>query len=244
MTVTVRMSLSAEEKGEGRTVSGDYVFVSLEGIDFTGKSTIVRKVGKELSHMRPKPLLTHDPPELSPWKRLKERVFDKRSLVSSPAEALLYLAGRIDNVLRVILPAIEEGRVVIADRFTDSWFAYWVPVLKEFLGSSSKALEWMLDIDAQLRGLDLPCPQRTYLLMDDPKTVLRRAPKKPRTKWEDAETLEEVQEIYLELMKRDPERFRIYDIRDSGLRAVTGQVVRDIVEHLTDRTGRRLNTSA
>lgn len=213
-------------------MNNNHVFVTLEGIDFTGKSTIIRKLKKELSDIDPKPLFTHDPPALSPWKQLKGRVFDRQSRVSAPAEAILFLAGRVDNLMRRIRPALNEGRPVIADRFADSWLAYWVPVLGELFGSSSEALTWMQDLDSWLENLDLPRPQLTYLLLDDPRTAVKRAPKKPRTKWESAEALERVQQVYLELRRREPKRFRTYDLRDSGLRVVTAQVVLNVAEYV------------
>ncbi len=213
-------------------------FLTLEGIDFTGKSTIVRKLGTELSALGLNPVLTSDPPARSPWTKLKKEVLDKQTRISGPAEALLYLAGRVDNVIRVIGPALAKGRVVISDRFNDSWIAYWAPVLKDQLGSIKAAIDWLSGIDSLLKSQGLMIrPRRTYLLLDDPEAATLRAPKKPRTKWEDARILIEVQDVYLELARRDVERYRIYDIRNSGLRAATADVVQDATHYIRDRVG-------
>src|SRR6266511_669705 len=108
------------------TNEGD-IFVSLEGIDFTCKTTIARRLGKKLRALGVYPLLVADPPLISPWRDIKRDLLDRRNPMAAPAESLLYLAGRVDSVVRTIRPALNKGRIVVADRFLDSWVAYWAP---------------------------------------------------------------------------------------------------------------------
>src|SRR5206468_3779612 len=124
----------------------------LEGIDFTGKTTIARRLSQSLRSIGINPLVTHDPPDFSPWEGLKANFLDKTTRMSGEAEAILFLAGRVDNTARKIAPALATGRVVIADRHFDSWIAYWAPRLAARLGSRAAAIDWLNDIERLLRG--------------------------------------------------------------------------------------------
>ena len=160
-------------------------------------------------------------------------VFDRAPQISAFAEALLYLSARVDNVVRFIAPALDKGRVVIADRFVDSWIAYWAPVLGPQLGSTARATKWLLDFDNGLRSRGLSVrPNRTFLLIDDPSVATKRAPAKVRSKWENARHLRRVQAVYLDLARRFPGRFRIYDLRERGLRATASTVVEEAAYYI------------
>lgn len=216
----------------------DDVFVSIEGIDFTGKTWVVHKVGVELHNLGLEPLLSRDPPNLRPWTDLKAQVFDRPTRVSASAEALLFFTARVDNVARRILPALRSGRVVIADRFTDSWIAYQAPRLVPHFGSLSRAIRWLSELDQSFReeGL-LVSPGKTYLLVDDPKDAIRRDPERRRSKWEKAELLKTVQEVYLRLASKEPHRFEIFDIRKLGLMAATEDVAQEMVAYIGEQVG-------
>ncbi len=213
----------------------DDVFVSLEGIDFTGKTTIARKLEQGLREIGIRPLVTHDPPDFLPWATLKREFLDKATRLSREAEAMLFLAARLDNTARKIAPALAAGRVVIADRYSDSWIAYWAPRLSDRFGSLKAALDWLRDVRRLLRnkGLEL-LPRRTYLLLDDPYTALRRAPERSRSKWERAGTLKVVQEVYLALAKQEPTRFNVFDIRGLGIRDTAEEVVQDATDYVAE----------
>lgn len=214
------------------------VFVSLEGIDFTGKTTIVRRLGKELRSLGIDPVLIADPPLMSPWKDIKRELLDRRNPMAAPAEALIYLAGRVDNVVRIIQPALGKGRVIVADRFNDSWIAYWAPELKGAIGSLESAMSWLSRFDAELRSKGMGAlPTRTYLLLDDPRVASQRSPGKVRTKWEKVRTLTEVQEVYVRLAKLHPKRFKVFDIREEGLKATTDRVVDEAIHYISEEIG-------
>ncbi len=208
----------------------DDILVSLEGIDFTGKSTAVRRLGRELSQIGVRALLTRDPPNIEPWLGLKKTVFDRKTHVSAPAEALLFLTARVDNAMRRIRPALREGRIVIADRFSVSWVAYWAPKLSSNFGSLAASLAWLTDLDRTLCRFNfLVHPTKTYLLVDDPDAAVRRAPNKRRSKWETPAFLKQVQKAYLKLTKIDPDRFTIFDIRKLGISEAIDELVDDAV---------------
>ena len=75
----------------------DYRFVSLEGIDGTGKSSIVSHICNELTSLGKTPYQTRDPVrEVQPWKDLYE-LFEKSNKIDKVSEALLLLSARVDN---------------------------------------------------------------------------------------------------------------------------------------------------
>ncbi len=214
----------------------DDVFVSLEGIDGTGKTGVAKMLDDELKALGIEHLVTHDPPAIRPWNGLKTSVLNKQTEVSPLAEAMLYFAGRLDNISRYIIPALEAGRVVISDRFTDSWIAYQTPRLARLFGSREAAMKWLLEFSHSFLTHRLyVAPTKTYLLIDDPKEAVRRAARKGPTKWEKVDLLRKVQRIYLTLAKKEPRRFEVYDIRGRPLKEAIDEVVQDATQYIGQR---------
>ena len=97
------------------------VFITLEGIDGSGKTTQLKLLQSWLNEQGRNPVVTREPGGTV----LGERI---RSLLLSPedgpktsmAELLLYVAARAELVETIIQPALETGELVIADRFSDS----------------------------------------------------------------------------------------------------------------------------
>ena len=101
------------------------LFVTLEGGEGSGKSTQARALWNKLHQRKIATILTHEPGGTSLGNdvgRLLKR--EKTSSISAQAEALLFAACRAQLGAEVILPALEEGKVVICDRFSHSTCAY------------------------------------------------------------------------------------------------------------------------
>lgn len=97
------------------------MFVSFEGIDGAGKSTQARLLADALGE---RALLVREPGGTPAGERIREILKDPALELTPRAELLLFLAARAELVEAVIRPALEEGRVVICDRFMDSTVAY------------------------------------------------------------------------------------------------------------------------
>jgi len=97
------------------------VFISLEGIDGSGKSTQAKLLAEALG---PETLLIREPGGTSAAERIRELLADPSLEIDPFAELLLFSAARADLVSRVIRPALEAGTHVVADRFADSSVAY------------------------------------------------------------------------------------------------------------------------
>lgn len=157
---------------------------------------------------------TRDPPDHPPWDQMKTTIFDKDTQLDPLSEAYMFLAARIDNYMGVILEALADGAVVLADRFSDSWIAYQAPRLARKFGGIDKAEEFLLGVHEKMLAIGvLRDPDLTVLIDDDPKRALKRVKKSQRTKFEREENLEEVRAVYLSLANRFPDRIRIVEAK-------------------------------
>jgi dTMP kinase len=96
-------------------------FITFEGPDGAGKTTIIRMVAQELKEA----LLTREPGGIDIAEQIRNVILDKKNTAMDPrTEALLYAAARRQHLVEKVKPAIEEGKVVLCDRFVDSSLAY------------------------------------------------------------------------------------------------------------------------
>ena len=97
------------------------IFVTLEGIDRSGKSTQARLLAEALGDAA---LAVREPGGTAVGERVRELLKDTQITIGAAAEALLFAAARAELVAEVIRPALDDGKVVICDRFLDSSLAY------------------------------------------------------------------------------------------------------------------------
>jgi len=97
-------------------------FITLEGVDGAGKSTHVDFLAQRLTARGRQPLVTREPGGTPLAEKLRALVLAEP--MAPLAETLLMFAARADHVERVIRPALESGRWVLCDRFTDATAAY------------------------------------------------------------------------------------------------------------------------
>jgi len=100
-------------------------FITFEGIDGSGKSTQARKLAEHLQAQGHDVILTREPGGSEGAEEIRALVLQgEPDRWSAETEILLFTAARRDHLERTILPAIEAGKVVICDRFTDSTRMY------------------------------------------------------------------------------------------------------------------------
>jgi dTMP kinase len=163
------------------------VFVSLEGIDGSGKSTQARLLAEALG---PETLLIREPGGTDAAERIRELLADPGLEIDPFAELLLFSAARADLVARVIRPALEAGRQVVADRFADSSVAYQG-------GARGLGTSHVLSLtDTVIDGL---WPDLTVLLRVDPEVGLGRADGEDRFEAEGLDLQRAVAEAYEEI---------------------------------------------
>jgi dTMP kinase len=164
------------------------VFVSLEGVDGSGKSTQAKLLAEALG---PETLLIREPGGTGAAERIRELLADPQLGEIDPfAELLLFSAARADLVARVIRPAAEAGRHIVADRFADSSVAYQG-------GARGLGTSHVLSLtDTVIDGL---WPDLTVLLRVDPEVGLGRAEGEDRFESEGVELQRAVAEAYEEI---------------------------------------------
>jgi dTMP kinase len=179
------------------------LFVSLEGIDGSGKSTQARLLADALG---PDTLLIREPGGTEAAERIRELLADGGVELDPLAELLLFLAARADLTARVIRPALEAGRMVVSDRFADSSVAYQGAARGLGVG------EVISLSDAATEGL---WPDLTLLLRVDPEVGLGRADGGDRFEAEGLELQRAVAEAYEEIAKIAADRVAVIDAEGS-----------------------------
>jgi dTMP kinase len=102
------------------------LFITLEGIEGSGKSTQIRHLADVLTKAGYRVLQTREPGGTATAEAIRQILLTTSSHepLTPQAEALLILAARCQHVMHLILPALQRGTVVLCDRFSDSTFAY------------------------------------------------------------------------------------------------------------------------
>ncbi|MCI7160753.1 MAG: dTMP kinase [Lactobacillus amylovorus] len=101
-------------------------FVSFEGPDGAGKSTVLKEVLAKIgSKLKPQYLVTREPGGSKIAEKIRDIILDPANdKMDAKTEALLYAAARSQHVEEIIKPALEAGKIVFSDRFVDSSLAY------------------------------------------------------------------------------------------------------------------------
>jgi len=99
-------------------------FITIEGIEGSGKSTLAKGLKLYLENLGLKVVFTREPGGSSVGEKIRKILLSKEDSMDSMTEVFLFLAARRENVVKNILPALQNGIVVIADRYTDSTLAY------------------------------------------------------------------------------------------------------------------------
>ncbi len=100
-------------------------FITLEGLDGSGKTTQINRLAEWLKKHGHSPVLTRQPGGTPTGDRIRALLLDSRSTALSPmAEMALMFADRAQVIAEIIEPALKAGKIVVCDRFTDSTEAY------------------------------------------------------------------------------------------------------------------------
>ncbi|MEA1960562.1 MAG: dTMP kinase [Bacillota bacterium] len=188
----------------GKALQKRGTFISLEGIDGCGKTTLKNELLSKLG-IDYRVLSIREPGGTETSEKIRDLLLDVRNGgILARTEAMLYATARCQLVEEVILPALEEGKLVIADRFIDSTVAY------QGFGRG-------LDIEF-LNNLNQLCtggvvPDLTLLLDIDPVKAYKRRKGDvlDRLELEGVDFQTRVREGYLELCHQEPERIKCLD---------------------------------
>ena len=179
-------------------------FITLEGIEGSGKSTNLQAINKVLKQNHIKSIYTREPGGSLIGEKLREILLDVEAVLSNEVELLLMLADRKDHVDKVILPNLKKGLWVISDRYMDSSLAYQG-------GGREMDIEELLLISSPM---NLPAPDLTLLFDLPVELAIKRMKVRgslDRFEKEEYEFHKKVRNSYLDLAKQFPERIKIID---------------------------------
>jgi dTMP kinase len=177
------------------------MFISLEGIDGSGKTTQAKLLAKALGDQV---VLVREPGGTETGERIRELLKDPSLELDPLAELLLFCAARAELVAQVVSPAREQARDVVCDRFSDSSVAY-------------QGVARGLGVDRVEEICDLATggvwPDLTILLRIDPDAAAARIGRRHADRFEEEgiELQRLVAEGYDEVARRHPERVRVVD---------------------------------
>ncbi|MDP3396674.1 MAG: dTMP kinase [Methanoregula sp.] len=176
------------------------MLITIEGIDGTGKSTLLTALKSQLADLDP--IFTREPGATWVGEAVRRAIAEQ---IDPITEASLFVADHAAHLSTLVRPALNKGRLVISDRYSDSRFAYQSVTLKGVVPDPEGWLRAMHD------GWSI-IPDRTFLLVlsiDD--ALARLADKSGREHFEKREVLEAVQNNYLAYAWAEPSRFVIVD---------------------------------
>lgn len=204
-------------------------FITVEGGEGAGKSTSLAFVRERLAQAGQHVVVTREPGGTELGERVREVLLHSRELhIAAETEALLMFAARAEHLARLIRPALETGKTVLCDRFTDATYAYQG-------GGRGLSAERIAQLEAWVQdGLR---PDLT-LLLDVPVEVgLSRANQRSapdRFECEDRAFFERVRQTYLERARREPNRIRVIDAAQDRA-SVERQIAAALAETLRAR---------
>ena len=187
------------------------IFISFEGIDGCGKSTQVELLIKKLNSLKIRSLLVREPGGSKIAENIRSILLDNANrLMSNETEALLMTASRAQLTREVIIPKLNEGFVVVADRFQDSTIAYQ---------GGGRGLDISFLEMLNLFATNHIIPNMTFYIDISAKEGLKRTISNEFDRIENAgEAFQvRVRNEYLKLTKKEPQRVFLVD----GTKTVT-----------------------
>jgi dTMP kinase len=199
-------------------------FITLEGIEGSGKSTSLETITKTLSDHNINFILTKEPGGGPLGQDLRALLLDKSSRISPDTELLLMMADRKDHIDNYVIPNLEKGIWIISDRYLDSTYAYQ---------GGGRQIDTS-KIDKLVSLLDLPIPDLTILFDLAPSIALKRAQKRSaldRFESEPIDFHERIRSTYLSLSELHSERFKLVD-SSKEIIEVQDQVKKILLDYL------------
>ncbi len=209
------------------------LFITFEGGEGCGKSTQAKRLATRLERNGYPVTLTHEPggtPLGEELRRCLKRVRDDH--VVAEAELLLFSAARSQLTLTLILPALQQGKIVVCDRYANSTVAYQ--------GYGRKLPFADIEEVNRIATAGLRPDLVVLLDMDPGHALMRKKESRDRFEHESPEFHERIRSGYLELARAEPARWLVLDATNSP--AVTAGLIWSRVSSLLNEnltTGRQ-----
>ncbi len=205
------------------------LFITFEGGECSGKTTLIKSLVTYYTNLGYKVLTTREPGGTPIAEQIRNVILDNNNVkMTGKCEALLYAASRIQHVEEKIIPALEEGYIVLCDRFLDSSLAYQ---------GYARGLGFDLVLNANQFVLDY-LPTLTVLIDITPEVALKRLGNRPdKVNRLDAESINFhhlVYEGYHKLLDLYPERIKRVDgtLSEEKVKEATIKLIAPYLEKL------------
>ncbi len=184
-------------------------FITLEGIDGSGKSTQLKMLADALRRQGIEAVTTREPGGTPLGRRLREAFLETHEAVSPIAELLLFAADRAQHVEHLIKPSLAEGKIVISDRYADATAAYQgagrgfpLDTIAEVIRLATAGLNPDMTL-----FFDIPVESAVQRMQVRPDSEA----KANRMDAETAEFYDRVRRAYLDIAARESDRFVVID---------------------------------
>ena len=181
-------------------------FITFEGPDGSGKTTVATEVCKRLTELGYDVIHTREPGGIGISEDIRNIILDpKNTMMDAKTEALLYAASRRQHLVEKVFPAVKEGKIVICERFLDSSLAYQ---------GYGRNLGFDEVLSINLFAIDNTYPDMTIYLDVDEQVGLDRLQDRSFKDRLDQESLEfhhRVSQGYREVLRRFKDRITIID---------------------------------
>jgi len=162
-------------------------FICIEGIDGSGKTTQACQLVSNLRRRGFDVIYTTEPSSGKVGRLIRRYVLDRKKRVPIALEALLFAADRVDHLETEIKPALENGKVVVCDRYVYSTLAYQ--------GAAGLDLKWIELINRFTLVPDLA------LFLDVPPEIVEKRLKRKRSVMETLPNQQRVREVYMQMVR-------------------------------------------
>ena len=178
-------------------------FITFEGADGCGKTTQIELLDKFLKEKGLKTLMTLEPGASDLGKDLRQILLHYEKPVSDEAEMFMYLADRAQHAQMIIKPALEDKKIVLCDRYTDSTVAYQ--------GYGREGDIEQINILNKIATKGLKSDLTILFDVESEVAQSRLGKTKDRLESQGMEFHKKVRKGYLELAKQDPKRIKVVD---------------------------------
>jgi len=177
-----------KQKGQG-------MLICIEGLDGSGKTTQAKGLVENLRQRGFDAVYTTEPSAGKVGRLIRGFILAREKRVPIALEALLFAADRVDHVEREVKPLLEQGKIVVCDRYVYSTLAYQ--------GAAGLDLEWIGRIN------QFALEPHLALLIDVPTDVVVKRIKRKKTVMETKRNLEKVREVYMKMVQE--QRLKLID---------------------------------
>ena len=200
------------------------LFISFEGGEGSGKSSAINVIKEKLEADGHKVVITREPGGVNVSEQIRNVILAVDNQMSKETEALLYAASRVEHLYAKVIPLINDGYIVLSDRYIDSSLAYQGY-------ARGIGIEKVLEINMFAREY---LPKVTYFFDVTPEVGLARIQGRDKIDRLDLETIDfhqKVYEGYKEVCRLYPERVKSIN-GERKIEEIIEEVYNDIKKHL------------